>query len=304
VTITTSIARLSALPRRHRLVAGGLAVFIPLASLCVALLLPVTYKSSALVAFHSTEPAADRQPLAQASSLLEEILRSPSNSIGDQQQDPLQASAPDLIRHQLAISQIDPSTLRITATASSSQHAQSLAQAVADQLISRQRIDPEQATAEAKPDSLAAAASQTEKTFDPASAREEALLRVTIAVLDARIAESRGRLQQSHPRSLETDLGRLQNQRAILLKRLRETLQAGSTPVKAFTLRQRATQGRQISAFRSQIVIGGILAGALLSLFYIAIALWHFRPISSPAALESLLSREILLVGTIGEFQR
>jgi hypothetical protein len=359
--IATAIARLNALPALHRAIASALAVGVIAASCLLPLLLPPQFTSFAVLANHPTAAQFDgdnAQLAAQASAILSGLLDSDlldsglldSGQLDTHSQSNLASTGPSTpansrelaaAERQVTLTQLSPTQLRLTYTGRSETQAQAAVEACAALLLAWRAHTSEVGRQPAKPQPQDHAATPP-STSDPSQDREQALLRVTIAVLDARIAELRagqqtGTAQESTAQAraatgakAQSQIPALLHQRQVLLARLAESpknapqqnaLQPDAPPQAPitnhrdassaalespssaqFTLMQPATPAQPSPSFPPQWRSWGILAGILLGFAYLAFALWLFRPIQDIAALQKLLPGEILLAGSIGDF--
>jgi hypothetical protein len=185
---------------------------------------------------------------------------------------------------------------------------------------------PESSTAEIDV-SKGSSLDSSPKSQDPDQAKEEALLRVTIAVLDVKTAELDSRLRKMQTPSssgdpeqvnsnktireqqinLEAQVKRLQDQKLVVEHRLDEMAKDERRP-KTLTSpsasAERYTDAHVARDTRVQTAALSISLGFLCGLLYVAVALWRFRPVRNVEALKRVLDMNQLLVGTIGEITR
>ena len=343
----TVIARLHALPARHKAIAAALAGCVISASCMLPALLPPRYTSFAVLSYHP--PAANlagesNEAAAQAAAILADQTLTDQIRADQIQADQAQADQLDTqpgppaspapnsassltlaaASKQVRISQISPTELRLTYSGPDVLQARPAVQACVS-LLRSWRPHVHSATPEARIQPPA-----PPKPSDPAQEREQALLRVTIAVFDTRIAELHTLQQEksADQATLQKQMTQLQSQRKVLEGRLAESNSSASQPgasqpaasssqshapasalespanTPPFTLIEPATPAQPSPTFTPQMRTYGILAGILAGLLYLTIALWLFRPLQDIAALQKLLPRQIRLVGAIGDLRQ
>jgi hypothetical protein len=373
-TVTT---RLATLPVLQKVIAALLMVACAYGCCALIQARAREYISSAVLSYDAsmeTEPAKQRPPVvAQAAEILDDQVQAgAAEELGRQGQpalspNPFHGRDAGSWRNHLAISEISPTEIRVAWRARDAQQAQAGTQALASLLTSwHPQENDERRLLE-----------EDSAQQDPKRNREEALLRVTIAMLDAKAAEfsaelrqtsttnpqayvvNRGRNVEAQPEAglanasvksgtaqnqqerrsvLERELERIHGQRTNVMGRLIElrhedahtqtsrgqlrrssALQGGretnavlsedkaetdSSRPSPFVLLEPASVAHPLTGSESGLVITGGLAGIAGGVLYLALAIWWFRPIRDIAALETILGRDILLVGTIAEIRQ
>jgi hypothetical protein len=168
---------------------------------------------------------------------------------------------------------------------------------------------------------------ESPKSQDPDQAKEQALLRVTIAVLDVKTAELASQLRKmrtlgpfgeqgqvssekttrEQQMNLEVQIKRLEDQKLVVAHRLDETVTEErrlKTLTRPSAPEERYTDAHAVRNARVQTAAMSISLGFLCGLLYVAVALWRFRPVRNVEALKRVLDRNHLLLGTIGEITR
>jgi hypothetical protein len=186
----TVIARLMALPMAQRVI----AVLVSIAAACgfYALILSKTneFASSAVLSYNAptgTDLAAQGLPVVtQATEILDEQVQVGAVEPPGMTANPLHGQGIKSWRNNLVISEISPTQIRVMWRAHDAQRTEAMVQALANLLASWHPQENEERRL----------LEQNSSQQDPERNREEALLRVTVAMLDAKAAELNAELGQ------------------------------------------------------------------------------------------------------------
>jgi len=265
VKIAMVTARFAALPALHKAIAALLTLAIAAGGLSWEFLQPAEYTSSAVLRFDTTanpelnQQLANQGPVKVATAILSHPLQAASNGPLDLSPAPVAAQDEEALREHLTVSEIAPNEVSLRWQGRDARQTLEATQGLADRLASWQPNHSD-ATLPAQ----AGAGQQVSQPNVSESGKEEALLKVTIAMLDTQQKDlteelATGKRPIQSGTSQRTDAGaaaanpsartkpeinhelqRIQHQRTLVSNRLTELQKEENTtqsaPLKAGTL--------------------------------------------------------------------